>query len=230
MHHEAYILLGAAARVKKSRAVSAAAACILAAGRGQRSGHALYPHSGRRRDRPDRRPRTGRFCRRQYAGGQNRRACRSDGNFAVGHDRHSQPRLLLRDARRAPSGVFPLAAAAACVSGQPPLRRHAQPHDRRRRPVRRRPAHGLHAAVYRRSDHCGHARLHAFDQLEDHARRRAADAAFSAGGKVHRGAYLFHVPAAIQGTRGADRADQRAAERPARRAGFLARGREPAPV
>ena len=42
-----------------------------------------------------------------------------------------QPRLLLRDARRAPSGIFPSAAAAACVSGQPPLRRHAQPHDRR---------------------------------------------------------------------------------------------------
>ena len=44
------------------------------------------------------------------------------------------------------------------------------------------------------------------------------------------GQYLFHVPAAVQGTRGADRADQRAAERSARRAGFLARGREPAPV
>ena len=39
---------------------------------------------------------------------------------------------------------------------------------------------------------------------------------------------MFQLQSKARG--GADRADQRAAERPARRAGFLARGREPAPV
>lgn len=43
MHHEAYILLGAAARVKKPRAVSVAAACILAAGRGSVAGTLYIP-------------------------------------------------------------------------------------------------------------------------------------------------------------------------------------------
>ena len=42
------------------------------------------------------------------SGGQNCGACRTDGGLAVGHDGHPQPRLLLRDARRAPPGVFPL--------------------------------------------------------------------------------------------------------------------------
>ncbi len=42
-----------------------------------------------------------------------------------------------------------------------PTRRHGQPHDRRRGHVCRRPADGLHPALYGRDDDSGHAGLHA---------------------------------------------------------------------
>ena len=46
------------------------------------------------------------------------------------------------------------------------------------------------------------------DQREDHAGGRRPDAAIPAGGEVHRGAHLLHVPDAVQGPRRADRAHQ----------------------
>ena len=53
---------------------------------------------------------------------------------------------------------------AALLPRRAPDRRHRQPHHRRCGHVRRRPADGLHPALFRRDDHSGHAGLHAHDQ------------------------------------------------------------------